>query len=132
MLKLTINLIIKSMKLLNFIIALLLIHTATSTSAQEWKDWESHDIKAFYVEIDEDEAEYHYDAEEFGNKWFIHTRIPNGTYSIEIGDKIESKFYRINGTKYYALFVFTPFLWKWDEGILEVFGRGGTFYKKED
>ena len=49
-----------------------------------------------------------------------------------LAEKVESKFWRFNGTKYYALFTFNPFLWKWDEGVLVSDGKNGTFYKKED
>lgn len=120
----------KSLKVLLFISIIFL--SATSISAQEWKDWERHDIKAFYIEIDEDDSENYYNAEEHDDRWFIPIKLKEDTYSIEIGEKLESKFYKINGTKYFVSFVFAPFLWKWDEGVLVVSGSRGTFYKKKD
>lgn len=102
-----------------------------SAYGQEWEEWEEHEIKQFYVEIDENDADNYYDAEEFGGRWFIPTRIQYGEYSVEIGEKIESRFYRFNGTKYFALFRYTPYLWRWDEGVLVSEGRSGTFYKEE-
>ena len=111
---------------------LMMAFITLSVSAQEWKNWEKHDIKRFYVEISEEQAEDRYDAEEFGDRWFVPTKIPAGEYSVEMGEKIESKFWRFKGTKYFALFTFNPFLWKWDEGVLVSDGRNGTFYKKED
>ena len=111
---------------------LMMAFVTLSISAQEWKEWEKHDNKRFSVEISEEDVEDHYDAEEFGGRWFIPTKIPSGEYSVEMGEKVESKFWRFNGTKYYALFTFNPFLWKWDEGVLVSDGKNGTFYKKED
>lgn len=115
-----------------FTMLMLAFVVGMTCQAQAWKEWDSHDIRGFYVEIDEDDAEDYDDAEEFGGRWFIPTRIPSGEYSVEMGEKVESRFWRFNGTKYFVHFRFTPFLWKWDEGVLVSEGRKGVFYEKPD
>lgn len=114
-----------------FLVLLAVFSISFYANAQAYKNWEEHDIRAFYVEVDAKKAREHYDAVEYEDRWFVPTRIQTGEYSVEIGEKIDSKFYRFNGTNYFALFRFTPFLWKWDKGVLVSDGRSGTFYKKE-
>lgn len=81
---------------------------------------DNHDVKAFYVEVPKEEAEKYNDCLEFGNRYFAKTKMRNGEYEIEIGDKIDSKFYQIRHSDYFMLFRYSPYLHRFDEGILKV------------
>lgn len=81
---------------------------------------DTHDVKAFYVEVSKAEAEKYNDYLEFDDRYFVKTKMRNGVYEIEIGDKIDSKFYQIRHSDYFMLFRYSPYLYRFDEGILKV------------
>lgn len=93
----------------------------------EYKKWESHDVKGLYIEI---ENENDADFEEDGRYFQRTKRLSRGEYEVEVNEKVSSKVWKIKGTKFYILFRFNPFLYKFDKGVLEWTGSNGTFYKK--
>ncbi len=124
---------------------------SSATNAQEYKKWESHDIVRFYekkeitlkkneyIDLDynvlnEDgetfsENRIDYDDTSYGQlTYFTPTKVKSGLFEIEVNEKISSKLWGIRGVNIYILFRFNPFLWKWDEGILDTSNK--TFYKK--
>lgn len=94
---------------------------------------EKHEIKAFYVEISESEAKSYGFDETFDDRYFVKTRLQDGLYEVEVGDKLDSKFYAIRFTKFFMLFRYTPFLFKYDEGIIKVTNDldAGEFIEKD-
>ncbi|HIZ33790.1 MAG TPA: hypothetical protein H9814_09710 [Candidatus Bacteroides merdigallinarum] len=93
----------------------------------EYKEWDSHDVKGLYVEVEnEDDA----DIEEDGRYFQKYRRLSSDVYEIEVSEKVSSKLWKIKGSKIFILFRYNPFLFKYDEGILEWNGYGGTFYEK--
>lgn len=133
-----------------FIIGLLLI-ISIATNAQEYKKWESHDVVLYYekneitlkkneyVDLDNDvldengETFYknriNYDDTSYGQfTYFTPTKVKKGIFEVEVNEKIASKLWQIKGINLYILFRFNPFLFKWDEGVLDT--SNGIFYKK--
>lgn len=113
--------------------------TFLSTSVafgQQYKEWEDHDVVKFYekkeIILDYDSLDENGD-DMYDNEitYYIPTKIKDGVYEIEVYDKVSSKLWKIKGTNTYMKFRYNPYLYKWDEGILEVFYNSGTFYKKE-
>lgn len=107
-----------------------------SSSNEYWEDWEDTDFK-IYVELEgceslEEAQDYDYGAIEEDGRYFIPKSISSGIYEVEIGEKVNSKMWKINHTSYFLKFKYNPWLWKWDEGVIDVFGGKGTFYKKPD
>lgn len=99
-----------------------------------WEEWEDTDFK-IYVELQgceslEEARNYDSSAIEENERFFVPKSIPSGIYEVEIGDKINNKMWKINFTNIFLKFNFNPWLWKWDEGIIDTFGGRGTFYKK--
>lgn len=96
---------------------------------QSYTDWDEHDIVQIYEKIELEDETLNEDGEEIE---FIlsKTKLKQGDYEIEIGDKINSNIYQINGADLYLKFRFNPFLFKWDEGILEWNGYSGIFYEQ--
>lgn len=126
-----------SNKLNNRISLLIFMVTLNSISySQQYKDWDKHDIVKFY-EKKEISLEYNSldengdDLYENNITYYIPSKIKDGVYEIEVYDKVSSKLLQIKGTKTYIKFRYNPYLYKWDEGILEVSYNSGTFYKKE-
>ena len=124
---------------------------SSATNAQDYKEWDSHDIVRFYEKkqvslakneyIDLDYSVLNENGESFsGNRinyddtsygqltYFTPTKVKDGIYEIEVYEKISSKLWQIKGTNIYMLFRFNPFLFKWDEGVLDSSNK--TFYKK--
>ena len=64
----------------------------------------------FYIEVSKAEAEKYNDYLEFDDRYFVKTKMRNGIYEIEIGDKIDSKFYQIRHSDYFMLFRYSPYL----------------------
>ena len=112
----------------------------TSTSESNYEDWEEDEIRAFYVEIEgcESDAQAEYISNEYYlgeyienyGRYFAKAPVRNGTYEVELGEKVSSKLFKIKGTDVFALFKFLPNASKWDEGILVVWSNKGSFYKK--
>ena len=94
---------------------------------------EKHDIKAFYVEISELDAKRSGFDETFDNRYFVKTRLEEGLYEVEVGDNLDSKFYGIRFTKFFMLFRYSPYLYKFDEGIIKVTNGydAGEFIEKD-
>lgn len=95
---------------------------------QTYKDWEDHDVVRFYEKIDLDSYTLDADGEEI-DEIFVPTKVDNGIYEVEVY-KISSKLYRIQGTNIYMYFRYSPYLYSYDEGILEVSYNSGTFYEE--
>ncbi len=108
---------------------------STGISAQDYKEWDHHDITSYYEkkEITLDYNSLDKDGNELYNRtiiYFVPTKIKDGVYEVEVNDKISSKLWQIKGTNTYILFRYNPYLYKYDEGILEVSYSYGIFYKK--
>lgn len=115
----------------------LLLFTSFSSSifSQSYKKWEAHDVVRFYEkkEIALDYNSLDKDGNDLYDStltYFVPSKIKDGVYEIEVYEKISSKLWQIKGTNTYLLFSYTPYLYKYDEGILEVSYSSGTFYKK--
>ncbi|WP_443703960.1 hypothetical protein [Prevotellamassilia timonensis] len=98
-----------------------------------WKEWEDTDVK-IYVELEgcesiEEAQEYDLSAIEEDNRYFVSKSISSGTYEVEMGEKVNSRMWKVNHTNIFLKFKFNPWLWRWDKGIIETFGNKGTFYK---
>lgn len=132
------------------IIGIVLI-VSNVTNAQEYKEWDSHDIVRYYEKkqitlkeneyIDLDNNVLNEDGETFSENrinyddtsngkltYFSTKKVKSGIFEIEVNEKISSKLWQIKGINIYILFKFNPFLFKFDEGILDT--SNGTFYKK--
>lgn len=92
------------------------------------------DVRAFYVETERAEAVSRYDHLEFDGRYFIKTSLDKGIYEIEVGEKLDSKFYAIRGTKYFMYFRYSESLYKYDEGLLKVTNSldAAEYYPKKD
>lgn len=92
------------------------------------------DVRAFYVETDRADAVSRYDHLEFDGRYFIKTSLDKGIYEIEVGEKLDSKFYAIRDTKYFMYFRYSESLYKYDEGILKVTNSldAAEYYRKKD
>ena len=98
-----------------------------------WKEWDDTDIK-IYVELEgcesiEEAQEYDLSAIEEDDRYFVPKSIISGTYEVEMGEKVNSRMWKVNHTNIFLKFRFNPWLWRWDKGIIETFGNKGTFYK---
>lgn len=100
----------------------------------EYKDWDHEDVVGIYEEISAYEAfDYGYDMKfEDGDnvRYFSRVRIKSGVYEVEVKEKIDSKFWGIAYTSYFMKFRYNPYLYRYDEGILEWDGYDGVFYKE--
>ncbi|MDE5422123.1 hypothetical protein L3073_07875 [Ancylomarina sp. DW003] len=123
---------------MNFRILLLmyLVFITTISFGQQYKEWEEHDVVKFY-EKKEITLEYN-SLDENGDDmydndiiYYVPTKVKDDVYEIEVYEKVSSKLWQIKGTNIYMKFRYNPYLYKWDEGVLEVSYNSGTFYKKE-
>ncbi len=110
------------------LILLLLLISPFSIFGQSYKNWKNHDVIRFYEKIDLDYLTLDENGEEI-RAIFVPTQVKNGTYDISV-TKVSSKLYQVRGSNIYMYFRFTPFLFTFDEGILEVSGSSGTFFEK--
>jgi hypothetical protein len=124
---------------------------SSATNAQDYKKWESHDIVRFYekkqitlkrneyIDLDNNalnkngetfsDNRIDYDDTSYGQLIYLTpTNVKSGLFEIEVYEKISSKLWQIKGMNIYILFRFNPFLWKWDQGVLDTSNK--TFYKK--
>jgi hypothetical protein len=138
---------------INRLIVFSLFFSTLNVAAQEYKKWEQHDVKGFYqkhqinlskneyINIDFDaldddgnsiySSRIEYKDTEFGEfTYFTKIKVNDGLYDIEVYEKVNSKLWQVKGKNIYLLFRYNPYLYKWDEGILEVSYRDGVFYKK--
>lgn len=109
----------------SLLICLLSFHI-NSVEAQE-----EHDVVAVYEKIDLDYGTLDENGEEI-SFILVKTNLKNGMYSIEIGDKINSTIYGVRGSDLYLEFRYSPYLYRFDEGVLEWSYGSGTFYEEED
>lgn len=110
-----------------FLILAFMSYFPVMASETNYKQWEKHDVKGIYIEV---QKESDYDVEKDDRYFQKYRRLSSGVYEIEVTDKVSSKLWKIRGTSYYLLFRFPPYLYKFDEGVLEWDGFEGTFYKK--
>ncbi len=103
--------------------------------AQQYKQWDDHEVIRFY-EKKEITLDYN-SLDKEGNDiydrtitYFVPTKVKDDVYEVEVYEKISSKLWRIRGTDIYMYFRYNPYLYNYDEGILEVSYSSGTFYKK--
>jgi hypothetical protein len=121
---------------IRILVLIFLVSLSTTSFAQQYKEWDEHDVVKFY-EKKEISLEYN-SLDENGDDmydtditYYVPTKLKDGVYEIEVYDKVSSKLWQIKGTNTYMKFRYNPYLYKWDEGILEVSYNSGTFYKKE-
>ena len=98
------------------------------SSGQTFREWDDHDVIRFYEKLELDSYTLDEDGEEI-DEVYIPTKIDDGLYEVEVY-KISSKLYRIQGTNIYMFFRYSPYLYSYDEGILEVSYYSSTFYEK--
>lgn len=113
-----------------------------NSSDDYYKNWETEDIEGFYVKLDEcksdEQAEYisdqYYEGEylEEGRDYYAKTYVNSGIYQVELGERVSNKLFKIKGTDYYIHFKWSTSLWRWDEGVMDVWNSKGTFYIKPD
>lgn len=113
-----------------------------NSSNDYYENWETEDIEGFYVKLDncksDEQAEYisdqYYTGEYIEEGWdyYAKTSVNSGIYEIELDDRINSKMFKIRGTDCYIRFKWSTSLWRWDEGVMDVWNSRGTFYIKPD
>lgn len=113
-----------------------------NSSDDYYKNWETEDIEGFYVKLDEcksdEQAEYisdqYYEGEYLEEGWdyYAKTSVNSGIYQVELGERVSNKLFKIKGTDYYIHFKWSTSLWRWDEGVMDVWNSKGTFYIKPD
>lgn len=96
--------------------------------SQSYEDWDEHDVARFYKKIELDSYTLDEDGEEI-DEIYVPTKVEDGLYEVEVY-KISSQLYQIRGTGIYMLFRYLPYLYNYDEGVLEVSYNSGTFYEK--
>ena len=121
--------------LTNWLICLFVILPTTMVKADDsYTDWDDHDVVGLYIEISKSDAQKYGFDEMFGEgsnaRFFEKARIDSGLYEIEVYDKVDSRFWGIRGTKIFIKFRYNPFLYNYDEGVLDWDGYSGTFYEK--
>ncbi len=108
---------------------LMLLFASILFSSFALRTQEEHDVVAIYEKIDLDYGTLDDDGEEI-SFILVKTKIDKGEYKVEIGDKLNSYVYNLRGTNLYIKFRYSPYLYKFDEGVLVWSGYGsGTFYK---
>lgn len=138
---------------IKLLFAILFLFTSFSITAQEYKNWDQNDVKGFYEKheinltkneyaniesdaIDKDgnslySSRIEYKDTDYGEFiYFTKTKIKTGLYEIEVYEKVNSKLWQIKGKNIYLLFRYNPYLYKFDEGVLDVSYSDGIFYKK--
>ena len=123
------------MKNLLLVFVMLLVPlTILKAENSEYQDWENEEVVGIYKEISVYEAmDYGYSEEfEDGNetRYFTKVRLDEGLYEVEVKEKVSSRFWSINYTRYFMKFRYNPYLCKYDEGVLDWNGYDGIFYKE--
>ena len=111
-----------------FLIIAILSVIPLITYGQSYKEWDDHDVVRFYKKIDLDSYSLDSEGEEI-DVVYVPTKVEDGVYEVEVY-KISYKLYRIQGTNIYMFFRYSPYLYSYDKGILEVSYNSGTFYEK--
>lgn len=114
----------------------------TTNDDENYEDWETEDIEGFYVKLDDcesdEQAEYisdqYYSGDyiEDGGDYYARTSVSSGVYEVELGERVNSKMFKIQGSNCYIRFKWSTSLWRWDEGVMDVWNSKGTFYIKPD
>ena len=107
---------------------LLLVAIPSFAFGQNYRQWNDHDVIRFYKKIDLDYNTLDEDGEDI-YAIYVPMKVDDGLYEVEVR-KVSSKLYQIYGTNIYMLFRYSPYLYNFDKGILEVSYNSGTFYKK--
>lgn len=110
------------------LVLLLIIAIPSLAFSQNYREWDDHDVVRFYKKIDLEYNTLDEDGEEI-DEIYVPTKVENGTYEVEVR-KVSSKLYQIYGTNIYMFFRYSPYLYNYDEGILEVSYNSGTFYEE--
>ena len=108
----------------------------------DYHNWEDEDIEGFYIELEncnsDDQADYYareyYEGEyiEDGGRYFAKISVTSGTYEVEVGERVSEHLVQNGDTEVFIHFRWMAGLWRWDKGVMEVFGNRGTFYKHPD
>ncbi|REC41692.1 hypothetical protein [Chryseobacterium sp. 5_R23647] len=93
-----------------------------------YKNWDKHDVIKIYQKQELPADTIDEEGEDI-TAVYTSSKLRDGIYEIELY-KISSKFYQIRGSNTYILFRYTPYLYSYDDGILEISYNSGTFYKK--
>lgn len=102
----------------------------SSFTTKSFKMQNEHDVVAVYEKVELDYGTLDESGEEI-SFIFVKTSLKSGTYDIEIGEKINSTFYGVRGSNLYLKFRYSPYLYRFDEGVLEWSYNSGTFYEKD-
>lgn len=95
---------------------------------QEYKAWEKHDIEGIYIMAkSKDEAKNYNNVLREGADYYIQE---DQVLFIRVSKRITPKLYKLKDGEMYILFSFPPFLFDSDEGMMEIKGNKGIFYKK--
>lgn len=98
---------------------------------QEYKAWEKHDIEGIYIMAkSKDEAKNYNNVLREGADYYIPTEQEDQVLFIRVSKRITPKLYKLKDGEMYILFSFPPFLFDSDEGMMEIKGNKGIFYKK--
>ena len=98
---------------------------------QEYKAWEKHDIEGIYIMAkSKDEAKNYNNVLREGADYYIPTEQEDQVLFIRVSKRITPKLYKLMDGEMYILFSFPPFLFDSDEGMMEIKGNKGIFYKK--
>ena len=125
---LTVVATIKKTDMNKLIISFWLLIIPSLAFSQSYSDWDDHDVIRFYKKIDLDYNSLDEDGEEI-DEIYVPTKVEDGTYEVEVR-KVSSKLYQIYGTNIYMFFRYSPYMYNYDEGILEVSYNSGTFYEE--
>ena len=117
------------MKRTTILIVLSLFVLQVLTFGQNYKEWDEHDVVRFYEKIDLEYYTLDDEGEEIDEIYVPTKKVEDGLYEVAVY-KISSKLYRIQGTNIYMFFRYPPYLYNFDEGILEVSYNSGTFYEE--
>lgn len=97
---------------------------------QEYKAWEKHDIEGIYIMAkSKDEAKNYNNVLREGADYYIPTEQEDQVLFIRVSKRITPKLYKLKDGEMYILFSFPPFLFDSDEGMMEIKGNKGIFYK---
>ena len=114
---------------LRYLFIIFILFLCIKIQAQIYKDWNKHSITSIYEKIHLDSGTLDDDGEEI-EFVLVPTKLDEGVYEIELGDKLGTNVYQILGTELFIKFQFNPFLYKWDKGVLEWNGYySNSFYE---
>lgn len=98
---------------------------------QEYKKWEKCDIEGFYtLAKSKAEAKNYTNVLKEGADYYVPTELKDAVLPTGVSKKITPKLYKLKDGEIYVLFSFPPFLFDSDEGMVEIKGNKGIFYKK--